>query len=918
MDRTRWGRIEEIFELAHAQPIEARQRFLAGACGTDGTLRDEIEAMLAAAVDDRALAVERLIVDSSPDARDADPWVGTCLGPWRLVDVLGRGGMGTVYRAERADGQYQQEVALKLVRSGPRDPYAIERLRTERQVLAHLRHPNIAGLLDGGFASDGTPYLVMELVDGVPINEWCAAERRSLEESLRLFRVVCDAVQHAHRALIVHRDLKPSNIFVSRSGSVKLLDFGIAKLLDPAAWAFGSPVTRAEMQLITPEYAAPEQADGGPITTATDVYALGVVLYELLTGVRPRECSGAGAVAYAHDARPPVTAPSEALRRLPRSGAAESRRFERRIRGDLDRIVLTALRDEPERRYASAGQLGEEIDRFLEGRAVLAQPDTVAYRVRTFVRRNRLAVTAAAVLVSCITTFGVVAALQARALAEQSRIAGLERDKAEQVVRVLVDLFETTNPAVRPDGDRMPIGQFLAGAEARALAQLSGAPLVRAKLQQVFGLIHAERGEFMPARTALEEALAAQRRLVGPDHPDALESLQALGQTIRELGDHESARRLLDESVARHRRVYGDEHDKTARAMVTVAPLVAATDLDAERALLTQALDIRRRVLPPNDPDLAITLGALAGHHQRRGELERSRELYRQALAVFRDPGERRHPASVTLMGDYGSLLSTLKAYDEAEATLREAIAVGEQVLGPGTLTVADLTNDLAVVLAAVGRHADAERAFRDSFDRHVVLFGESHWRIRNVARNLGLVLALQQRYREALPWMDRAVSSRAFADTDDIGLEGIRAQRAWVVFVVGRHAEALDAASRAVSTLEGMKDPSDGHVLAYSRIVLARLLSETGRPDAAEPAARAAMAWFERWGPGHPQRANAECEVGRALVLQGRTAEGRATLERCLPIYRAWGHADPRSVQSLDRLLTDAAPTHRRGQRQP
>ena len=218
MDRTRWGRIEEIFELAHAQPIEARQRFLAGACGTDGSLRNELEAMLAAASADRALAVERLIVDSSPEARVADPWLGTCLGPWRLVGELGRGGMGTVYRAERADGQYQQEVAVKLVRSGPRDPYAIERLRTERQVLAHLRHPNIAGLLDGGFASDGTPYLVMELVDGVPINEWCAAERLSLEASLRLFRVVCDAVHHAHRALIVHRDLKPSNIFVSRSG----------------------------------------------------------------------------------------------------------------------------------------------------------------------------------------------------------------------------------------------------------------------------------------------------------------------------------------------------------------------------------------------------------------------------------------------------------------------------------------------------------------------------------------------------------------------------------------------------------------------------------------------------------------------------------------------------------------------------
>ena len=732
-----------------------------------------------------------------------------------------------------------------------------------------------------------------------------------------MFRVVCDAVQHAHRALIVHRDLKPSNIFVSRSGDVKLLDFGIAKLLDPAAWGFGSPVTRAEMQLITPEYAAPEQAGGGQITTATDVYALGVVLYELLTGVRPREYSGTGAASHAHDARPPVAAPSEALRRLPRSGAAGSRRFERRIRGDLDRIVLTALRDEPERRYASAGQLGEEIDRFLEGRAVLAQPDTVAYRVRTFVRRNRLAVTAAAVLVSCITTFGVVAALQARALAEQSRIAGLERDKAEQVVRVLVDLFETTNPSVRPDGDRMPIGQFLAGAEGRALAQLSGAPLVRAKLQQVFGLIHVERGEFTPARTALEEALAAQRRLVGPDHPDALESLHALGQTIRELGDHARARELLDESIARHRRIYGDDHDKTARAIVALAPLVAATDLDAERTLLTRALEIRRRVLPPTDPELALTLGALAGHHQRRGELERSRELYRQALAVFRDPGERRHPASVTLMGDYASLLSTtLKAHDEAEATLREAIAVAEQVLGPGTLTVADLTNDLAVVLAALGRHADAERALRDSIRPSC----RAVWRVplarpqRRTQHRPRPCLAAALPGRTAMAGPGGSI--RVLEDGSDIGLEGIRAQRAWIVFLVGRPAEAVDAASRAVSAIEGMKDPNDGHVLAYSRIVLARLLSETGRPDAAEPVARAATAWFERWGRAHPKFAGAECELGRAQMLQGQTSEGRVTLERCLPIYRAWGHADPHSVRSLDRLLTDGAPTHRRGQR--
>ena len=924
MDRMQWQRMEELFELAQAQPAEAQRGFLAEACGQDASLRHELEAMLAASVD-RVLAVERFIVDRETDREAADPLVGSHLGPWRLVSVLGRGGMGTVYRAERADGQYRQEVAVKLVRSGPRDPYAIERFRTERQVLARLIHPNIAGLLDGGFAPDGTPYLVMELVDGIPITEWCAAEGLSLEARLRLFRVVCDAVQHAHRALVVHRDLKPSNILVSRSGNVKLLDFGIAKLLAPEGWDVESTATRAEMRLITPEYGAPEQRQDGPVTTATDVYALGIVLYELLTGVRPQAASTPLTSPPLRDAvSSPITAPSEAVRRragasetgervhelssaAERSHVADARKLARRIRGDMDRIVLTALRDEPERRYASAGQLGEEIARFLEGRAVLAQPDTLSYRARKFVGRNRLAVTAAAVFVSCITAFGIVAALQARALAEQSRVARLEQEKAEQVVRVLVDLFETTNPAIRPDGDRMPIREFLANAEGRALAQLSGAPLVRAKLKQVFGLIYSERGQYTPAREALEEALAEQRRLVGPDHPDALESLHALGRVLHGSDDEPRARSLLQESLERHRRVYGEEHEKTARALFALAPLVAGADLDAAGALHSQALEVRRRVLPPNHPDLAMSLGALAGYHDRHGDRERSRALYQQALAVFRDPAARHHPRAVTLMNDYASLLGEMNKHAEAEAMQREAIAVGRQVVGPDTLTVANLTNNLAVTLTSLGRLADAERAFREAFAQHEALLGENHWRMRNLARNVGRILALQQHFEEALPWMDRALATpRNPSNSDDAGIEGIRAQRAWMVFRLGRREEALEQAAGAVSTLERLKDSNAGYVLALSRAQFARILNEIGRPEEAEPVARAALAWFERW-PSHPRQAESACEVGRSQVLQGKPAEGRATLEGCLPIYRAWGQADRDIVESLERVLADA-----------
>ena len=509
---------------------------------------------------------------------------------------------------------------------------------------------------------------------------------------------------------------------------------------------------------------------------------------------------------------------------------------------------------------------------------------------------------------ACITAFGVVAALQARALAEQSRVARLEQDKAEQVVRVLVDLFETTNPAIRPDGDRIPIREFLAGAETRALAQLSNAPVVRAKLQQVFGLIHSERGEYTPAREALEEALAEQRRLVGPNHPDALESLHALGRVLHGSDDESRARSLLQESLDRHRGVYGDEHEKTARALAALAPLMASADLNAEGVLLSQALAVRRRVLPPNHPDLARNLGSLAENYRRRGELERSRETYRQAFAVFRNPSERQHPRAIALMSDYASLLVNMNAHVEAEAIQREAIALGLNVLGPGTLPVANLVNNRATTLTALGRHAEAEHAFREAFEQHVALLGESHWRVRNLARNIGVIVALQQRYDEALPWMDRAAAIRRTpSSSEDSGLEGVRAQRAWIVFQLGRREEALDDVTRAVSALAQMKDPNAEYWLAFVRVVLARLLTEMGRPHEAAAPARAALAWFERWGPSHPKYVDAECQLGRAQMLQGKTAEGRAALEHCLPIYRAWGQADRELVASIERLLADS-----------
>jgi serine/threonine protein kinase len=419
-----WERLEELFEQARAMPIDARAAFLERGCAGDPVLRAEVQALLGADETARALSVERLVVDE-PRADVTNDWrLGERLGPWRLGRVVGSGGMGVVHGASRDDGQYQLDVAVKLMRAGFRDPQAIDRFRIERQLLASLKHPNIAGLIDGGLAPDGQPYFVMELVDGIPITDWCRGRRLSLRARLELFRTVCDAVQHAHRALVVHRDLKPANILVSSAGEVTLLDFGIAKVLDPPAWGLGGGDTMVEMRALSPDYVAPEQREGGAITTGTDVYALGVVLYELIAGERPLSQDKPGSEGRGQGAPTTLTPPSEAIRRSRNdsaagsdgaaAGAADRRRLARRVHGDLDRITLTALRDDPARRYPSAGQLSEEIGRFLSGRAVLAQPDTLGYRAHKFVGRNAVAVGLGTIFVVGLATFGVLSAWQAR------------------------------------------------------------------------------------------------------------------------------------------------------------------------------------------------------------------------------------------------------------------------------------------------------------------------------------------------------------------------------------------------------------------------------------------------------------------------------------------------------------------------
>jgi tetratricopeptide (TPR) repeat protein len=599
----RWARIKELFAAASEQPPDKVDAFLAAACGEDLPLRQEVTSLL------EASAKAGAFLDSPPELEE--PAMPTRVGPWEILRELGRGGMGTVYLAERSDGAFRRQVALKLVRRGLDTEDLLARFRAERQILASLDHPNIARLLDGGAAPDGRPYLVLEYVQGEDLLTWSDRKGLDTPARLELFRQICAAVQYAHRNLVVHRDIKPANVLVGADGVPKLLDFGIAKLLadDP------DDRTRTGLRLLTPAYASPEQVRGERVSTASDVWGLGVLLYQLVTGAHPFAAPSASAeeTARAVLEGEPVR-PSVAARGTPED-SPEGRRRVRALVGDLDNIILRALAKEPERRYASAEHLSDDVRRHLSCLPVRARPDTLRYRAGKFVRRHRWGVTAAGlVLLSLVAGIGGISWQAQRAQAERVR-ADAVRARAEELVDFMLgDLRRKLEPANRlevlDDVARavqayfaaLPATDASAGTTARRLRllqQLAAVRLAQGRLEDAAGLIDqarpalaaaggeasadpeilrlsadaanlsgrlaAERGELDRALAEHTASLEVWRRLVRKDPLDvarrasAADAANEVGRTLFFLG-------RLSEAVARH------EEAREALGAVTWAP----------------------------------------------------------------------------------------------------------------------------------------------------------------------------------------------------------------------------------------------------------------------------------------------------------------------------------------------------------
>ncbi|MGH7543934.1 MAG: tetratricopeptide repeat protein [Gemmatimonadota bacterium] len=808
IDPKRWKELEPLLDQALELEPEKRSGYLDTACGADAALRSEVNRLIVSCERARRLletpAVDlfsTLLSESSvPDAR---------LGPYRLVGVAGRGGMGTVFLAERDDDQYRKRVALKLVRPGlALDPHLVRRFREERQILANLDHPGIARLVDGGVTGDGLPWLAMEYVEGKRIDHYSDERRLGVVERLELFLQVCDAVQYAHRNLIVHRDLKPSNIFVTAEGRVMLLDFGIAKLLATAeAAGEGPPLTMTGLQLMTPEYASPEQLRGAAISTASDVYSLGVLLYELLTGQRPFPAAGLSRAEVERaileeEPERPSSAVRHGDERLALARSATRERLARRLKGDLDTIVLTALHKEPERRYPSAEGLGADIRWHLDSRPIAARPDTRRYRAAKFVRRHPIGVTAIAGFVALLAGFSAVTTIQSERTAR-------ERDKAERLAGFLTGLLGSPDPWYGRGGS-VTVRELLDDAVARLKEEPAMEPEVRAQLFYVIAEAYWGLSLYEEARRTLEASIYHQRRTLG-DKAQVEGSQTLLAMTLHSMDDFAAAESIARLSVASKRKRLGDGHVELAPSLVVLAEILRSVGRDDEaETYLREAIEIRRAERPFQPTRLALAVNMLGHVYLERGDHARAEALYRQVLELRRGALGENHPdvglAYVNLARARHELGDTTAA-----ALMRRGMEIKRPAFPEGHPEFAMDMTHLADILADRGELASAESLYAEALSIQTRALGPAHSTNGSVLTGLGRVrlergdpFAAESLLREAVTVLSKEPPGRRWprAEAEILRGKALAAQ--------GRPAEAEVLLLRGLATLR--KDLGDDH----------------------------------------------------------------------------------------------------------
>ncbi len=869
MDSERWARIQRLFHEALEQPPSKRQDFLAAALPGEPSLRDEVARMLKADADhSTALDGELAEVAARVFQVDTAELPLTDFGPYRITKLLGEGGMGVVYLARRED--LGSVAAIKILRDAWLSPARRERFATEQRTLAQLHHPSIAQLHDADTLPDGTPWFVMEYVEGAPLTEYCRTQATSIEGRLELFRAVCEAVQYAHGHAVIHRDLKPSNILVTAKGVVKLLDFGIAKQLEDIEGTVDQ--TRTGLRMMTPAYAAPEQILGDRVGIRSDVYSLGVILYELLTGQPPYDLANrtlveAMSIVVEQD-------PDRLWAVVRRPAPAGVVRPQGRSRGntswsDLDVLCLTAMHKEPARRYPTVEALIRDIDHYLGGEPLEARPDSMRYRLGKFVRRHRGAVLAAAGV--ALLLVGTVVFYTAR-LARARNLAVAESARTQRIQQYLVALFQGGDEAVGPADSLRVVTLVDRGvAEAR---DLDADPVVQAELYLTLGTISRQLGNLPRADSLLTLSLERRRTRRGPGDPSVAEALVALGELRGEQARYEEGEALIREGLALDRRALPADHPATRRALsalgqvlqdrgaydeaiVVQAELVGmagtgdspelagsmsqlasthfyAGHYDTADSLNTQVLAMSRRLYGDHHPMVAEDLINLGATQLERGDYTAAEGYDRQALEITRAWYGEDHPKTAAGLTLLARALVYQKRNEEADSLLQAALAIRERVYGPMHPVVASTINELGNIAVGEDRYAEAIAYFSRMVEIYRSAYAGRHYLIGIALSNKASAYTGNRQYAEAEPLFREAIAMYELTlppEHTTTAIAHIKLGRA--LLRQRRFAEAAPETLAGYEVIKPTAAPGNGFLRA-ARIDLAAIYDTLGQPDKA------------------------------------------------------------------------------------
>lgn len=889
-----WRRVEALLDQALSYSPQNRTQFLQDACTKDPTLQTVLmEMWVAGKKADQAMDMQfpnaiKQAIDQISIEELFEPTLtkGTVLGEYRVIREIGRGGVSVVYEAERADGQFDQKVALKIIKRGMDTENVLKRFLAERQILAGLQHASIAHLLDGGMAEDGRPYLVMEFVDGMPVNTYCNNHKLPLRDRLALLIRICNAVSYAHRNLLVHRDLKPSNILVTKDGSIKLLDFGIAKVLsssEPNRQA--KATTIAAHRMMTPEYAAPEQILGEPITTTTDVYALGILLYELMSGMRPYSFPDRDFISLERTIREATPlAPSQIIARRDSPDSLASKdaesissarnttpdRLSHELKGDLDTIILKALRKEPDRRYESVAALSVDIENYLTGRPVNARPDTFSYRFHKLYQRQKTGFAVAALIIIA-TLFSLFSTIRQNQLISAERdIAKNEATKSERVTEFLMAVFEATDPEVA-EGDTLTAYDILERGAERLESDLEEEPEVLGDMMTVIGRMYLNLGSFDGARTWLKNAFDHRNALFEEQsHPDVYEATYHYAAALFELGQLKEAESLLMQSIETQPDISNAAIKDRVSQIHNMLGLVLHADGRPEEAkeALQTALSYQIDLYGENNPSVAIYMIHLGNILDELSHYDQANEYFRKALNLYRNNPEGNSLKLGTTMHSIAATLGSQGNYEEAEKYYREAILHISDLIGPEHAEVYSIKGDLASFLGEMGRYAESESLHIDILDFQVNTLGESHPNALLTLNNLGSLYVLTGDHDKAESMLKKAIdlNEEAYGSESTHYINSL-SNLGVLLYFRGKYAEAAQHFSTALNLDKVVYGENHPFVATRSHN-LSSALYEQDRFEEAKAIAQTGLSIRkEKLEPEHPELGLSLTQLGKILV---------------------------------------------------